>query len=144
MREPFSVHTPADRPYGVLLAFSTASSGVRNVITDSTGPKISSRAIRCDCDTPVNTVGRNQYPRSGRSHAGWYSSAPSLTPAATSSSILSSCWRELMAPTSVFLSRGSPTRSVARRSFSFSSTASNTGSWTRRREPAQHTCPWLK
>ena len=33
---------PADRPYGVLFAFSTASSGVRNVSTDSTGPKISS------------------------------------------------------------------------------------------------------
>ena len=28
MREPFSVQTPADKPYGVLLAFSTASAGV--------------------------------------------------------------------------------------------------------------------
>ena len=37
----------------VLLAFSTASSGVRKVSTESTGPKISSRAIRCDCETPV-------------------------------------------------------------------------------------------
>ena len=46
MREPFSVQTPALRPYGVLFAFSTASSGVRKVSTDSTGPKISSRAIR--------------------------------------------------------------------------------------------------
>ena len=31
---------------GVLLAFAIASAGVRNVSTDSTGPKISSRAIR--------------------------------------------------------------------------------------------------
>jgi hypothetical protein len=42
MRLPFSVQTPADRPYGVLFAFSIASSGVRNVSTESTGPKISS------------------------------------------------------------------------------------------------------
>ena len=55
--DPFSVHTPAERPYGVLFAFSTASAGVRNVSTLSTGPKISSRAMRCDCDTFVNTVG---------------------------------------------------------------------------------------
>ena len=46
MREPFSVQTPAARPYGVLFAFSTASSGVRKVSTESTGPKISSCAIR--------------------------------------------------------------------------------------------------
>ena len=39
--EPLSVHTPAERPNGVLLAFSTASEGVRNVSTESTGPKIS-------------------------------------------------------------------------------------------------------
>ena len=60
MREPFSVQMPADRPYGVLFAFSTASDGVRKVSTDSTGPKISSRAMRCACETPVNTVGANQ------------------------------------------------------------------------------------
>ena len=46
MRLPLSVHTPADSPNGVLLAFSSASAGVRNVRTDSTGPKISSRAMR--------------------------------------------------------------------------------------------------
>jgi hypothetical protein len=46
MREPFSVQTPALRPYGVLFAFSTASSGVRNVSTERTGPKISSCAMR--------------------------------------------------------------------------------------------------
>ena len=46
MREPFSVQMPAESPYGVLFAFSTASSGVRNVRTDRTGPKISSCAIR--------------------------------------------------------------------------------------------------
>ena len=46
IREPFSVQTPAERPYGVLFAFSTASSGVRNVSTESTGPKISSCAMR--------------------------------------------------------------------------------------------------
>ena len=32
MREPLSVQTPAERPYGVLFAFSIASSGVRKVM----------------------------------------------------------------------------------------------------------------
>jgi hypothetical protein len=41
----------------VLFAFSTASSGVRKVSTLSTGPKISSCAMRCDCETPVKNVG---------------------------------------------------------------------------------------
>ena len=41
----------------MLLAFSTASSGVRNVSTDRTGPKISSRAIRWLWATFVNSVG---------------------------------------------------------------------------------------
>src|SRR2546421_10647429 len=102
IRDPFSVHTPAERPYGVLFAVAAASAGVRNVRIDRTGPKISSRAIRCDCETPVNSVGRNQNPRSGSGQSTWYISAPSSTPAATSDEILSSWARELMAPTSVF------------------------------------------
>ena len=44
----------------MLLAFSTASSGVRKVSTDSTGPKISSFAIRWLCATLVNSVGRKK------------------------------------------------------------------------------------
>ena len=64
----------------MLLAFSTASDGVRKVSTDRTGPKISSRAIRCAWDTPVKTVGGNQKPRSGRSHGGDQRWAPSASP----------------------------------------------------------------
>ena len=60
MREPFSVQTPADSPYAVLFAFSIASSGVRKLSTESTGPKISSCAIRWLWATLVNTVGANQ------------------------------------------------------------------------------------
>src|SRR6187399_3765936 len=60
IRLPFSVQTPAERPYGVLLAFSIASSGVRKVRTERTGPKISSWAIRELWATLVNTVGANQ------------------------------------------------------------------------------------
>ena len=45
---------------------------------------------------------------------------------------------------SVFLSSGSPSRSVPSRRFSRSSTVSATDSWTSSREPAQHTWPWLK
>src|SRR4051794_6740631 len=102
IREPFSVHTPADRPYGVLFALATASSGVRNVSTDSTGPNISSRAIRLACDTPVNSVGGNQNPRSGNSHGGDQRVAPSDSPMPDSSRIFASCAAELIAPISVF------------------------------------------
>jgi hypothetical protein len=44
----------------VLLAFSTASAGVLKVRTDSTGPKISSRAILWLWATFVNSVGRKK------------------------------------------------------------------------------------
>ena len=71
----------------MLLAFSTASSGVRNVMTASTGPKISSRAMRCDWATPVKNVGGNQKPLAGIAQEDWWSSAPSSTPEATSSRI---------------------------------------------------------
>src|SRR6059036_698951 len=53
----FSVHTLAASPYGVLLASSTASDGVRNVIATSTGPKISTWAMVAAGDTFVNSVG---------------------------------------------------------------------------------------
>ena len=45
---------------------------------------------------------------------------------------------------SVFLSSGSPSRSVPSRSLSRSSTTSATDSWTSSRDPAQQTWPWLK
>ena len=66
-----SLGTPADRPKGVLFAFSTASSGVRNVSTLRTGPKISSRAMRWLWATFVKTVGANHQPFSGSRHGGW-------------------------------------------------------------------------
>ena len=43
-----------------MLARSIASAGVRNVMTDTTGPKISSTAIRFAGATSVNIVGANQ------------------------------------------------------------------------------------
>ena len=92
----------------------------------------------------MNSVGRNQNPRSGRAQRAGTSRRPPATPLATSSSIFSSWARELIAPTSVFLSSGSPTRSVCSRSLSLSTARSKTGSCTSRREPAQHTWPWLK
>ena len=49
-----------------------------------------------------------------------------------------------MAPTSVFLSSGSPTRRVAMRRLSLSTSGSAIDSWTSSRDPAQQTWPWLK
>ena len=80
IRLPFSVHTPAERPYGVLFAFSIASSGVRKVRTLRTGPKISSCAMRWLWLTPVKSVGRKKKPLSGSSQSGWKISAPSSIP----------------------------------------------------------------
>ena len=76
---------PADSPNGVLLAFSMASAGVRKVRTDKTGPKISSRAMRCAWVTPVKIVGANQKPLSGSAQDGAQRLAPSASPAAVSS-----------------------------------------------------------
>ncbi len=50
------VHTPAPRPYSVSLAISSASASSLNVVTDSTGPKISSWKMRILL-WPSNTVG---------------------------------------------------------------------------------------
>src|SRR5437764_582972 len=55
-------------------------------------------------------------------------------PAWTSDPILSSCCFELIAPTSVFLSSGSPIRSVCIRRLSLEMTVSYIDSSTRRRE----------
>ena len=53
----FSLHTLAARPNGVLFANATASSGVRNVMLTSTGPKISTCAMVDDGATLVKSVG---------------------------------------------------------------------------------------
>src|SRR2546426_5397107 len=64
----FSVQTLAASPYGVLLASSTASAGVRNVIATSTGPKISTWAIVAAGATFVNKEGGEKYPSAGHAH----------------------------------------------------------------------------
>ena len=92
----------------------------------------------------MNTVGANQYPRSGSSHGGDHRVAPSATPAAVSSRTRASWSAELIAPTSVFLSSGSPTRSVRSRRFNEAISSSATDSCTSSRDPAQQTWPWLK
>ena len=123
----------------MLLAFSIASSAVRNVRIESTGPKISSRAIRIDGPTPVkNEAGKNA-PRAGSAALCTCKVAPSAIPLSTSSWIRASCSRELIAPMSVFLSSGSPMRKVSMRSRNIATTWSWIDSWTNSREPAQQT-----
>ena len=100
--------------------------------------------MRCACDTPVKIVGGNQKPFTGSSHGGDQRCAPSASPTSDSSRILASWAAELMAPTSVFLSSGSPSRRVASRRRSDASTSEYTDSCTSSREPAQQTWPWLK
>ena len=100
--------------------------------------------MRWACETPVNTVGGNQKPLTGSSHSIERRIAPSSSPAATSASMRESCSAELIAPTSVFLSSGSPTRSRRIRCHSLAITSSRTLSWMSSRDPAQQTWPWLK
>src|SRR5215510_10749586 len=65
-----SLQTHAANPYTVLLASSTASAGVRNVIAASTGPKISCWAtIDVGC-TLLSRVGGKNSPRDGISSCG--------------------------------------------------------------------------
>ncbi|MNC95928.1 hypothetical protein D3C83_131630 [compost metagenome] len=54
----------------VLLARATASSGVRKLISTSTGPKISSLATVLEGATLVIRAGRKKQPPSGRSISG--------------------------------------------------------------------------
>ena len=70
----------------------------------------------------MNTVGGNQKPLTGSSHGGDQRCASSASPTSDSSRILASWAAELIAPTSVFLSSGSPRRSVLRRFWSEAST----------------------
>ena len=118
---------------------------MRNVNTLSTGPEdlFARDAMRL---RHVREHGRTEPVAASGKHAlaVGYGSAPSATPAAYSASMRCSCSALLIAPRSVFLSSGSPTRNVDKRVRSLSSTTSATDSCTSKREPAQHTWPWLK
>ena len=139
----FSVQTLAARPYRVLLASSTASTGVRNVISTTTGPKISTCAMVAEGATSVNRVGGKNQPSRGQLQDGCHRAAPSSWPRRTRPWIFSSCTGAMIAPMSTALSSGSPTRRVSIRALSLATSRSATPSWTRIREPAQQTWPWL-
>src|SRR5215472_12684318 len=75
-----SLQTHAASPYTVLLASSTASRGVRNVIAASTGPKISCCATTELGCTLLKRVGGKYRPREGTGIDGCQHVAPSATP----------------------------------------------------------------
>nr|KEO80905.1 hypothetical protein DA06_26375 [Georgenia sp. SUBG003] len=89
----------------------------------------------------MKIVGAYQNPFSGIVQGALHRSAPSSSPIRDSVRMRSSCSAELIAPMSVFLSSGSPSRRVDSRSLSRSMTSSWTFSCTRSRDPAQHTWP---
>ena len=90
------VHTAAVSPYSTELASSMIASSSRHENTDSTGPKISSRAIFiCGCTSP-NTVGSTQKPRSNSLPGGRLPPIISLAPSSTPDLIIMltrSMWR---------------------------------------------------
>src|SRR3954451_12540198 len=124
----FSVHTLAARPYRVLFASSTASTGVRKVISTTTGPKISTWAIVAAGATSVNRVGGKNQPSRGQLHEGCHSTAPSSRPRCTRSWIFCNCTGAMIAPMSTALSSGSPTRSVSILALSLTTSRSATPS----------------
>src|SRR5881275_2082716 len=69
--------------------------------------------------------------------------APSATPVLTSLRMRSSCTGATIAPMSIALSSGGPTRSFSIRARSFVTSRSAMPSCASSRDPAQHTCPWL-
>ena len=66
----FSLQIVAARPYLVLLASATASSGVRKLIATSTGPKISSVTSVLAGETLVTSAGLRKQPLPGMSPSG--------------------------------------------------------------------------
>ena len=71
---------PAARPYGTALASAARSDSVRQLITESTGPKISSWATRMLLLTPRTTVGSTKNPCSRPSGAGLAAADGDLRP----------------------------------------------------------------
>ncbi len=124
----------------MLLASWIASFGVRKVVRVTTGPKISSLARIEAGSTPVASVGGKKHPAGA---APWCRTAPSATPFATRSRMRVSWTGCTIAPTSVDLSSGSPTRRCFMRALRRAVKRSATPSATRIREPAQQTWPWL-
>ena len=105
------MYSEAARPYGVSFARATASASVSNSITESTGPKISSRATLMSLRTPSKIVGgTNQPPVSCRIRSPPVTTrAPSSRPIPMYRSTVSMWPREMSAPILVAGSSGSPT-----------------------------------
>jgi hypothetical protein len=97
-----------------LFASATASLGVRNGITATTGPKISVCATVLDGATFVTTVGRVERSDRRARAFGCHTSAPSARPCSTSAAMRSSCTGATTAPMSTVLSSGRPSRSFSR------------------------------
>ena len=140
IREPFSVHTPADSPYGVLFALATASSG------RAEGQHRQHRPEDLLPGDPhrLRHLGENRWREEEsavrhRARRGPAGGALGLAGVGQRRGWWPVASAELIAPTSVFLSIGSPSRSVAIRARSLSITSSATDSCTSRRDPAQQT-----
>ena len=109
------------------------------------GPKTSSRAIALGAADAADDRRREEEAALGqRARPAGRCGSPRRRRSSTKPRIRSSWAAELMAPTSVFLSSGSPTRSSSTRRRSRSSSSSAMPSCASRREPAQQTWPWLK
>ena len=116
------LHTPADRPYSLSFAIATASSSSRWVSTTSTGPKISSRAMRMSLVAPVRIVGATQCPSASSGSVGtspWKAIVqPSSCPSAMYFSTRAFCLADTSGPRSEAGFIGSPSTNDSARATS--------------------------
>ncbi len=114
----------------------------------TTGPKISSCAIRMSFRTPANTVGWMKLPSASSGSSGRVPPVTTVAPSARPMSTYSytrSHWRVLMsAPICVSQRCGRPIRIRRARSENRATNSSYTGRSTSTREPAEHTSPWAR
>ena len=111
-------------------------------MTVITGPKISSRATRIELSAPATTAGVRNQPGPDASPP-QSTSAPSERAMSRYSRLVARCASEIIGPTSVAVSAGSPTTTRPVRSTSRSTTSSYTDRWTRTRLRAQQSWPAL-
>ena len=122
---------------------ATASFSSRKESVASTGPKISSRAIRMSGVTPSKTVASKNapFPSTAARLPPATTFAPSLFPLSTYRSTLSRCFSETSEPSRVLGSIGSAGIIFFARSTSARTSASWIDSSTRSRDPAEQSSP---
>lgn len=135
----------AARPKSVLLAISTASSSVENLVTEMTGPNTSFWARLLPGSTSAKMVGSTKLPAASSPRIGLppvtSRPEPSARAPSTRARIRSRAAVLMTGPNSTPGFDGSPIGSDSAAATSLATTSSYTLSWTRTREPRMQAWP---